>query len=263
MADLSQPRRIWIVPLIFAASISILWSFPNFWYTKRTGDKVYWYAERESVAGWNYTNIPVAKAAEALLVGDRLVNGEFAKDGEFVRVFSAKRYEEKANEIGLFMHTPDRCWTQGGWKLEPVKPEVITVELHGASLPVERRIFVAQGLRELVYFGGTVGGEPLPYRLDHHLSVARRFQVKERADNTGAAVRATDPHYWNRLWDSFTNRRELLGPKHFFRISTPIDGDLAAADQRLRAFLPQWLEPVEYRDEVTEWRTAKVQASEE
>ena len=250
-------RSVWFVPVIFAAAISILWSFPNFWYTKRTSDQVYWYAERTEVSEWGYTEVPIAKAAEAALVGDRLVNGEFARGGKFVRVFSAKRYEEKANEIGLFMHTPDRCWTQGGWKLEPVEPDVITVDLHGARIPVERRIFVAQGLRELVYFGGTVGGEALPYRLDHHLSVARRFQVKERADNTGAMVRATDTHYWDRLWDSFTNRRQLLGPKHFFRISTPIDGNIAAADQRLREFLPQWLEPVAYSDEENSWRMAK------
>lgn len=261
MSDLPGKPKRWIAPLLLAASVVALWSFPKFWYAKRSSDRVYWYAERENIPGWTYTPIPVAKAAEAVLVGDRMVNGDFtAPDRTVLRVFSAKRYHEKANEIGLFMHTPDRCWIQAGWKLEPAEPEVVEVDLHGVRIPLERRIFVGGGQRELVYFAGLVSGEPLPYRLDHHLSVAKRFQVKERSDNTGAAVRASDRQYWNRLWDSFTNRRQLLGPKHFFRISTPILGeDLGAADQRLKSFLPAWLPPVDYATEENEWRTRREQ----
>ena len=121
---------------------------------------------------------------------------------------------------------------------------------------MERRIFVKDKHRELVYFAGLVGGEPLPYRLDHHLSVARRYQVKERVEQSGAALRASDSQFWGRLWESFTNRRELFGPKHFIRISVPLTGDVAAADEEIQAFLPQWLAPAEYAREREEWKLA-------
>jgi hypothetical protein len=255
----SHSKRIWIIPAVLAATMTALWAFPSVWYTKRTSDKVYWFREAEEVAGWSYTSEPIDKAAEALLVGDRMVNGEFvAPDRTAIRVFSAKRYKEKANEIGLFVHTPDRCWTQVGWKIDMVAPDVLEIELHGIRIPVERRVFVHQTHRELVYFAGLVGGEPLPYRLDHHLSVARRYQVKERMDKSGAALRASDGQFWGRLWDSFTNRRQLLGPKHFIRISTPIRGDISEADRKLQEFLPLWLTPIEYAIEESEWAAAKV-----
>jgi hypothetical protein len=261
---LSTPKKLPAIPLALAAIIAILWAFPAIWYTQKTDSKFHWFLEKEAIQGWKYTATPIAKAAEAVLVGDRLVNGDFASgDGSSVRVFSAKRYEEKANEIGLFMHTPDRCWTQIGWRVEESAPEMIEVEVHGIKLPVERRIFVNQGHRELVYFAGLVGGEPLPYRLDHHLSVARKYQTKNlRGDAASTHLRAVDKQFWGRLWDSFTNRRQLLGPKHFLRISTPLGSDIAGADKRLQEFLPQWLEPVEYAAEKAEWKLAKTATAE-
>lgn len=261
---LARSKTVWLVPLIFAALVAGLWAFPSIWYTKRSSDRVHWFTEKQDVSGWTYANIPIAKAAEAALVGDRMINGEFkSPHGKMVRVFSAKRYAEKANEIGLFMHTPDRCWTQIGWRVEESAPEALELELHGIRLPVERRVFVHERHRELVYFAGLVGGEPLPYRLDHHLSVAKKYQVRNlRGDAAGAGLRAADTQYWSRLWDSFTNRRQLLGPKHFIRISTPLGNDTAAADQRLREFLANWLEPIEYATEHEQWKLAKASVAE-
>jgi hypothetical protein len=252
-----RPARIWIVPAVFAAFVAALWVFPEFWYTKQGGGQLHWFAENDLVQGWQFSETPIAKSAESALVGDKLVNGEFVnKGGRAVRVFSAKRYEEKANEIGLFMHTPDRCWTQIGWRVEASAPEVLELDLHGMRLPVERRIFVMGPHRELVYFAGVVGGEALPYRLDHHLSVAQRYQVKG-GERTGAALRASDKHFWGRLWDSFANRRQLFGPKQFLRISTPLAGDVAAADKLLQEFLGQWLVPADYGAERASWKLAK------
>lgn len=248
-----RPTKIWLVPLLLASMVGALWAFPAYWYTARGSAEMHWFVESEQAAGWNYTAVPIAKSAEAALVGDRLVNGEFVRAGKAVRVFSAKRYEEKANEIGLFMHTPDRCWTQIGWRVEPSEPEVLEIELHGVRIPVERRVFVLNKHRELVYFAGLVGGEPLPYRLDHHLSVAKRYQV-QRGERTGAVLRASDRQFWGRLWESFTNRRQLLGPKQFVRISTPVAGDIAAADKLLQEFLPLWLAPADYSEERAQWK---------
>ncbi len=241
-----------------------LWAFPGAWYTRsdRSLHPV-WLNERTNLAGWRFREIPVADSAEKLLVADRTVSGEFDQAGTqtSVQVFSAKRYTAKPYDIGLFVHTPDRCWTQAGWKFEPVVPDSVELDVHGVKILFERRVFVAGGHRELVYFGGLVGGQPLPYRLDHNLSVGMKFAVDEAAKKSGAAgagTRAVDKRFWERIWEAFKARRQILGPKQFVRISTEVvGGDLASADARLRSFLELWLEPTDYDAELRSWTERK------
>lgn len=250
----------WVAAL--SAVVLGLWAFPNFWYSRTVASEARWLTEVTNVAGWMYTEIPVDKSAEKALVADRLVNGEFTNQTRagVVRVFLAKRYSEKPHDIGLFVHTPDRCWTEGGWKMEPTTPDAEDFTIHGISMTLERRLFVAPAQRELVYFGGLVGGRPLPYRLDHNLSVGMRVAAAGGDRGVGHGARASDSRFWNRVWDSFVSRRPLLGPKQFIRISTPVsDGNLEAGEQRIREVLKLWLTPREFRDEIETW--AKAQAT--
>lgn len=246
----SERKRIWIYPAVLAALVTGLWVFPNVWYTKKGSEKSVWFAERSDIEGWTYEEKPISQSAESVLVADRTVSGEFRKDGRPVRVFSAKRYEEKSNEIGLFVHTPDRCWVEGGWTIEPVTPDLVEVTVHGVRLALERRLFDYRGQRELVYFCGLVGGQTLPYRLDHNLSVGMRTALKESQATAGTAARISDTHFWKRLGTSFASRRALDGPKQFIRISTAVKGDdVAAADEWLRQFIGEWLVPGDYDQE--------------
>jgi hypothetical protein len=246
--------------------VLLLWLFPRVWYTRadeRLGQ--FWLTEQTALPGWAFQEVPVSKSAEAILVADRLFNGEFTTaDGAVARVFSAKRYSESQNEIGLFVHTPDRCWTESGWKMEPVQPETRELDLHGIPLVLERRVFTSGGQRELVYFTGLVGGQPLPYRLDHNLSVGMKHALESSADKTGTALRASDQRFWSRIWDSFLARRPLVGPKQFLRISTPIlDGDVSKADALLTSFLPLWLQPAPFQAEMQSWVTGGGQRTSE
>jgi hypothetical protein len=259
--DVVQPTRtgavLWSVGLL-SAVILLLWGFPSVWYTRSDAQLGhFWLNEQTNLTGWTFRDIPVSKAAEAVLVADRLVSGEFsASDGKVVRVFSAKRYVESQNEIGLFVHTPDRCWTEAGWQMEPAQPEFKRVTVHGIPLLFERRVFVSGTQRELVYFAGLVGGQPLPYRLDHNLSVGMKHALRTAKDQTGTTLRASDKRFWRRVWDSFLARRRLIGPKQFLRISTPIaEGGFAQADALLEDFLPRWLQSVAYEKEIQEWRS--------
>ncbi len=229
-----------------------IWIFPTVWYT-RTDPQLHqvWLNGKTNIAGWNYAEVPVSKSAEAVLVADQLVNGEFSSsDGTVVRVFSAKRYNESLNEIGLFVHTPDRCWTESGWTMEPAQPEVKELFVKGIPILFERRVFTFGEQRELVYFSGLVGGQPLPYRLDHNLSVGMRHALRQAKDQTGTSLRASDKRFWARVWDSFLARRPLAGPKQFLRISTPLRGNPQSVDALLEHFLAQWLEVVPYPKEL-------------
>lgn len=246
-------RNIWAFSLALSALVLICWIFPHFWYTgSAAGENYFWLAERTNIAGWNFRSVPVSESAERLLVADRLLNGEFLDpSNRLVRVFSAKRYKENANEIGLFVHTPDRCWTEAGWKIEPAAPDALELNVHEVPIPFERRIFASPGHRELVYFCGLTGGQPLPYRLDHNLSVAVRRQIARTQEKSVAATRASDRQLWIRVWEAFKSRRQLFGPKQFLRISAPIENeDVQSADKLLQSFLLQWFIPTDYKGEL-------------
>src|SRR5438132_5541139 len=154
--------------LVFAIVVAVLWAFPALWY-RSTGKEAQfiWLAEQTNVLGWVFKDTPISKAAEAILVGDRMANGEFFSldSKSVIRIFSAKRYLQKENEIGLFSHTPDRCWTSVGWKIQLIQPEFVECQIHGLTVRFERRLFFQGNVKELVYFGAIVGGKALPYRL--------------------------------------------------------------------------------------------------
>lgn len=225
--------------------VMVIWIFPNFWYTKEVRDEGReWFEERTEISGWEYVDKPVAESAEKALVADTVFNAEFneVSTGNRVLAFSARRMKEDMNEIGLFVHTPDRCWTEGGWNIVPVQPETVSVTIGEREIQFERRVFDFQGHKQLVYFSGLIGGQTLPYRLDHNLSVAMRYQLDaSRETATGTSARSNDERFWQRIWESFLSRRKITGPKQFIRVSTELFGGADEEDTILQAFLAQWL----------------------
>lgn len=256
-------RRRLLVTALLSALVAGIWVFPRVWYTgSAAGERQLWFGVRTNLPGWTYQAIPLDASAERLLVADVATFGEFKNptNRQVVRAFSAKRYTFKSHDSGLFLHTPDRCWTLAGWKFEPVTPDHVELVVHGVPMVFERRVFTGGGERELVYFGGLVGGQPLPYRLDHNLNVGLRFATltPDKSKSRGFFARAVDTKLWQRVWEGFLARRPLLGPKQFIRISTPLrSSDAAEADRLLHRFLEQWLEPVDYAAELAAWKAAK------
>lgn len=246
----AQRLRLFCVPAVLTLGVIALWGFPVVWYTTEGAAARVWFTQSSEVPGWTFEEVPISEAAERILVADRTVNGEFRNsDGTAVRVFSATRYIENPNEIGLFVHTPDRCWVEGGWRIESSTPNLQEITLNGTRIPVERRIFSFGASRELVYFCGFVDGQVLPYRLDHNLSSGIRKSL-QGGESSGTLHRASDIHFWQRLWTTFASRRQLSGPKQFIRLSTPLQAeDVASADARLQKFLTQWLIPGNYASE--------------
>jgi hypothetical protein len=247
-------RKMWVSVLVLSALVLGLWTFPGVYYSKTDPDSPQvWLVGQTNIAGWNFESVPVDESAERLLVADETTNGKYTKDDgrTSVLAFSAKRFGSKPNEIGLFIHTPDRCWTMAGWKFEPASPDHLELEVHGLKMLFERRIFRAGGQRELVYFGGLVGGQPVPYRLDHNQSVGGIWasDASEAKGGLGFLKRSFDRQLWVRVWDAFRSRRRAMGPKQFIRISTSlVRTDEASADRLLKAFLHEWLTPVPYGD---------------
>lgn len=251
----TRPRRVLVSLVALAAVVAALWQFPNFWYQDtQPGGGYHWFAEQNSLPGWTYQEVPLSAAAEAVIQADAVASGVFrARDRGDVQVYSAKRYLKKENEIGLFSHTPDRCWTAVGWTIEPAAPDSLELDVHGVRLLLERRVFVHGSQRVLVYFGAVVGGKPLPYRLDQYHSAATTPSGSSAQVNS-TWRRLAQWRLWEWAWDSFRQRTPLAGPQQFLRLSTSASGDLQEADQRLREFLPQWLRPADYGEELKSWQ---------
>lgn len=257
------PGKWRVGTVVFACFVLALWLFPRVWYTQKDAEKGFiWLTGQTSLPGWEFKPLPVAESAERLLAADETISGEFTNltDGRVVQVFLAKRYTEKQHDIGLFVHTPDRCWTEAGWRLDPVAPDHVEVDVHGARITFERRVFVYKDRRELVLFGGLVGGQPLPYRLDHNLSVGMRSALQRAVKQTGAKLRASDRLLWQRVWESFLSRRQLFGPKMFVRISTRLESDdTRAADELLVKMLSEWLRSVDFAEDMRDWKERRSQ----
>jgi hypothetical protein len=99
-----------------------------------------------------------------------------------------------------------------------------------------------------------VGGQPVPYRLDHNLSVGMKRALRVAAGQAESGVRAADTRFWGRIWRGFVERNPLLGPKQFIRVSVSSSGeDLAEGDRLLQDFLRRWLEPSDYEAELRAW----------
>lgn len=235
-----------------AVLVGGLWIFPRVWYrTQAVAGNFIWLGESTNITGWAYEPMQISRTEEIMLDANRTFSARFTRGKEEVTAFSAKRYSENPNEIGLFVHTPDRCWVEAGWKLQPVTPDLVEVEIGGIRASAERRIFTwRSGERQLVYFIGLAGGQPVPYRLDHNVSVSLRRQMQKSSEAVGGKMRASDGKFWGRIWECFTERRPMLGPKQFLRVATPIYGsDISGADARLKELLAAWLKPVEFEAE--------------
>ncbi len=257
----SNPKNAILSSALLSGLIMILWVFPALWYNSSDpSQKRVWLSGQTEMAGWSFETMPVAKSAESVLVADQMISGEYSQADRKVRVFLAKRYEENNNDIGLFVHTPDRCWVQAGWRILPSEPDIIQVPLHGIILLLERRIFISGQHHELVFFGGLLGGQSLPYRLDHNLGVGLRKSADDsRKEKRGSWI--PDTLLFQRMWESFTSRLPLSGPKQFIRISTTFQPEQqASADALLKEFLVQWLQPGDYREELATWQENKKQA---
>lgn len=249
---------LWLISAA-TALVLLLWCFPSVWYTRADSTAGYaWLVPARKLTGWEFKETPVGKSAERQLVADELINGTLSPSGggSPVQVFLANRYSEKPNDVGLFVHTPDRCWTEAGWRIEPIVPDHLELKVQGISMVFERRLFSISGHKELLYFGGLVGGQPVPYRLDYNLSVGARVALEKLGRSGGSQYRVVNGQFWRRIWDSFASRTQLFGPKQFVRISTELEaGGTGAADQRLQTALDQWLQSASYQDELRRWRS--------
>jgi hypothetical protein len=159
-----------------------------------------------ALPGWVGRDVPlgpnefVAGEVEKVLNYDEVINREFSRPGANLGIYVAYWGAGKMPTRLVASHTPDRCWTENGWRCVEMKfKQSRTFE--GASLqPAEWRIFEPP-----------VGGQ-LTYVMYWHLVEDRIYDYGERFNQI------PDPFLWwkdamDQIW--FGSREQ-----HFIRITS-------------------------------------------
>ena len=136
-----------------------------------------------STLGWTGRDLPLganefaSKAAEKTLNYDDVVYREFRRDGGYFTAYAAYWGAGKMPTQLVASHTPDRCWTENGWRCLDMKFRQSFV-LDGRALqPAEWRLFEPAD-----------GGKPI-YVLFWHLVEGRVYDYGERFNSIPDPIR--------------------------------------------------------------------------
>jgi hypothetical protein len=156
--------------------------------------------------GWTGADVPLganeflSKESEKVLNYDAVLNREYSRDGETFGVYVAYWGAGKMPTRLVASHTPDRCWTENGWRCTAMKfkqPEIF----EGAVLqPAEWRVFEPP-----------LGGQPT-YVLYWHLVEGHAYDYGDRFNNVPSPV----------LWWKDAVQQAVLGSReqYFIRLTS-------------------------------------------
>jgi len=159
-----------------------------------------------SVPGWVSRDLPiganefVSKEAEKILNYDEVAYREFRQGEVFFTAYAAYWGAGKMPTRLVASHTPDRCWTENGWRCLDMKFRQV-LKLDGAALqPAEWRLFEPPN-----------GGKPT-YVLYWHLVDGRVYDYGERFNSIPDPLR----------WGKDAVQQALLGSReqYFIRVAS-------------------------------------------
>ena len=124
--------------------------------------------------GWSARDVPlgatefIASEVEKVLNYDEVINREYSRAGEHLGVYVAYWRAGKMPTRFVASHTPDRCWTENGWRCLEMKFKQTETFEGDALKPAEWRLFEPPR-----------GGSPV-YVLYWHLVEGRPYDSGER-----------------------------------------------------------------------------------
>lgn len=159
-----------------------------------------------TLPGWTAREVPLganeflSSEAEKVLNYDEVVNREFSRGAESFQVYVAYWGAGKMPTRLVASHTPDRCWTENGWKCVAMKFK-LAESFEGAALqPAEWRLFEPP-----------LGGTPT-YVLYWHLVEGRAYDYGSRFNQVPSPV----------LWWKDAVQQAVLGSReqYFIRLTS-------------------------------------------
>lgn len=158
------------------------------------------------IAGWTSRDVPLGASeflsseVEKVLNYDEYVNREFSREGRQFAVYVAYWGPGKMPTRLVASHTPDRCWTENGWRCIAMKFKLSEVFEGLALQPAEWRVFEPP-----------VGGPPT-YVMYWHLVEGRTYDYGSRFNQVPSPV----------LWWKDAVRQAMLGSReqYFIRVTS-------------------------------------------
>jgi len=158
------------------------------------------------IAGWNGKDLPLGASefisgeVEKVLNYDEVFYREYSRGGESFAVYVAYWGAGKMPTRLVASHTPDRCWTENGWRCLEMKFKTAQTFDGQALLPAEWRMFEPPR-----------GGAPT-YVLYWHLVEGRSYDYGDRFNNIPSPV----------LWCKDAMQQALLGSReqYFIRLTS-------------------------------------------
>jgi hypothetical protein len=156
--------------------------------------------------GWTGADVPLganefmSNEVEKVLNYDAVLNREFSRGGETFGVYVAYWGAGKMPTRLVASHTPDRCWTENGWRCLAMKFKQSEI-FEGAVLqPAEWRIFEPP-----------LGGSPT-YVLYWHLVEGHAYDYGDRFNNVPSPI----------LWWKDAVQQAVLGSReqYFIRLTS-------------------------------------------
>jgi len=233
----------------YAVLVVALWYFPVFWYNNSSNSHGWKLGvDTSGISNSIFINSVVDPTEKKILLVDDLISGQYKPIDTScapITIYLATVNDYDPRAVSLFAHTPDRCWTEGGWVIRHIYSGSFNLLIGGRKFTFEKRIFDGFGHSELVFFTGVVSGSPLPFRLDYNYPLNIEAiqlgipNILERGWFSGDSCWRRDPRLiWRPMWESFVSRKKLDGSIQFLRVSTQVvDGRVDMAERRLEDFL--------------------------
>jgi hypothetical protein len=176
-----------------------------------------------AIQDWNGRDLPlganefVSKVAEKTLNYDEVIYREYRRADAFFTVYVAYWGAGKMPAQLVASHTPDRCWTENGWRCLEMKFRQPFVVDGQALQPAEWRLFEPPN-----------GGKPT-YVLFWHLVAGRVYDYGDRFSSV------PDPLRWckDAVQQAFLGNRE----QYFIRIASSDTPEKLSNDPGFRAVM--------------------------
>ncbi|MGF1530001.1 MAG: exosortase-associated EpsI family protein [Puniceicoccaceae bacterium] len=122
-----------------------------------------------SIRGWSVEDVPlgptenVANRSLQVLQFDDFVYRRFSRGQDFFEIYAAYWGPSKMPMQKVASHTPDRCWTEAGWKVTDLAHDVEILGKENPLKPAQWRSFDISGTRQYVFFWHVVGDRLYDY----------------------------------------------------------------------------------------------------
>ncbi len=193
----------------------------------------------KNLNGYTFHSKTESQHVFATLKTTNVLSGRYESSHDRFTVFIAEWPSNSGVPVTVFNHNPDECWIgQGAEKVEAWSTNKMAIQIGTNSVDFECRVFhfPSSKTMEMVVWKSFDGGcdKKQESKFQGWLTNWLHRYNKNRDDKLMCN--------YDRLISLILERRKPVGPMRLFRASTRTSQDWSEAYNRLKDFIPKWLE---------------------